>query len=339
MAELKNSCFVKPGDFPKEQRMQCLMWFIVLLLGIWAGPCWARGGGGCLMEGTSILTPSGILAVEHLKEGDPVWAVSGHTLVKARVAAMTKLNVEAYTELSAGETSLFVTSEHPVMVGPGEFRVAGRIQPGERVVVSRGNKLQEEWVRSLRRVEADKPAYNIIVSPGGTFISDGIVVHNKGCFLPDSLILTPDGREVLISKVRRGDTLLAFTSEGRIVRTRVSNVLRREVDEHVVLRTDRETLRATVEHPFYVGEGTFKTLEVLRPGDDVIAWDGQALARQRIVSIERIPGRTQVYNLQTEYPHTFFVGHVAVHNKGGGGGCFAPALPLPHHAGKSSSNP
>jgi predicted lipid-binding transport protein (Tim44 family) len=280
------------------------------------------------MEGTSIMTPGGVSAVEHLCEGDLVWGVSGQTLTAARVVASTKLDVEAYIEVSAGETSLFTTSEHPVMVGTGEFRAAGRIQPGERVMVTRGNNLQEERVRSVRRVDADKPAYNLLVSPGGTFISSGIIVHNKGCFLPDSLILASDGREVLISSVRRGDTLLAFTSDGRIVQTRVGNVLRLEADEHVVLRTDRQTLRVTMDHPFYVGEGTFKTLEVLCPGDDIIAWDGQSLARQQIISMERIPGLIQVYNLQTEYPHTFFVGHVAVHNKGGGGGCFAPGTPI-----------
>jgi predicted lipid-binding transport protein (Tim44 family) len=280
------------------------------------------------MEGTSIMTPGGVSAVEDLLEGDPVWSVSGRTMTGARVVALQKLEVEAYVELSAGETSLFITSEHPVMVGTGEFRVAGRIQPGDRVTVARGNKLQEERLHSVRRVQADRPAYNLLVHPSGTYVSNGIVVHNKGCFLPDSLILAADGREVFISDVRRGDTLLAFTSEGRIVQTRVNNVLRREVDEHVVLRTDRETLRVTMEHPFYVGGGTFKTLEVLNPGDDIIAWDGQSLSRQQIISMEKIPGRIEVYNLQTEYPHTFFVGRIAVHNKGGGGGCFAPGTPI-----------
>jgi predicted lipid-binding transport protein (Tim44 family) len=280
------------------------------------------------MEGTSILTPGGASAVEHLHEGDLVWGVSGKTVTRVRVEALAKVEVEAYLEVSTGETSLFITPEHPVMVGAGEFRVAGQIKPGDRVIVTRGDNLQEEWVSFVRRVRADKPAYNLLVNPGGTFIPGGIVVHNKGCFLPDSPILRADGQEVLISTVRPGDILLAFTSEGRIVQTRVSNVLRLEVGEHVVLRTDRETLRATVEHPFYVGGGTFKTLEVLRPGDDIVTWDGQSLARQQIISMERIPGRIQVYNLQTEDPHTFFVGHVAVHNKGGGGGCFAPGTPI-----------
>ncbi|MBZ5529682.1 MAG: TIM44-like domain-containing protein [Acidobacteriia bacterium] len=75
----------------------------------------------------------------------------------------------------------------------------------------------------------------------------------------------------------------------------------------------------TKEHPFYVGRGTFKTVEALKEGDSVFAWDGQWLAEQRIISLRRVEARVQVFNLQTDHPNTFFAGRIAVHNKGG---CF-----------------
>ena len=326
---------MKPVVSRDRLRRHCLAWVIAVLLMVFpAGPSWARGGGGCLGEGTLVLTPGGATPVESLHEGDLVWGVNGHTHQAVRVAAVTKVEVETYLEVSAGEATLLITPEHPVMVGFGEFRIARRIRPGDCVVAARGDELQSERVRSVREVQAERPAYNLLVSPGGAFMPAGIVVHNKGCFLPDNLILRADGKEVPISTVQPGDTLLAFTSDGSIVRTRVRNVLRVEVDEHVVVSTDRETLRVTADHPFYVGEGTFKTLEALRVGDSIIAWDGQTLARQQILSMETVPGRRLVYNLQTEHPHTFFVGHVAVHNKGGGGGggCFPAGTPIatPH---------
>jgi predicted lipid-binding transport protein (Tim44 family) len=308
-----------------------MIWLMVALaVGLPISLAWARGGGGCLREGTLVLTPDGPIAIESLHEGDVVWGVNKEALQTARVAAMTKLEVEAFLELTAGEASLLITPEHPVMVSPGEFRIAGMIRPGDRVIVARGSELQAETVRSVRRIEADKPAYNLLVSPGGTFLPGGIAVHNKGCFLPDNLILLADGREVPISTVRPGDHLLAFNHEGSIVRTQVRNVLRLEAAEYVVLKTDRETLRVTADHPFYIGEGTFRTLEALRVGDTIITWDGHSLAPQHIASMETIPGLTPVYNLQTDYPHTFFVGHVAVHNKGGGGGggCFPSGTPI-----------
>ena len=107
-----------------------------------------------------------------------------------------------------------------------------------------------------------------------------------------------------------------------MVRTRVREIIRLEVDEYVLLKTDRTTLRVTAEHPFYIGRGVYKTVDVLKEGDTVLAWDGQWFSDQRIVSLQRVHEHVHVYNLQNDHPNTFFAGRIAVHNKGGGGGCF-----------------
>src|SRR4030042_1473622 len=112
--------------------------------------------------------------------------------------------------------------------------------------------------------------------PVGTVIPADIVVQNKGCFLPESLILQSDGTEKPISAVRPGDPLLAYSPEGRIVQTKVRNILRHTVDEYVILTTERQTIRATAEHPFYVGRGAFKTLDILKVGDAIFARDRQS---------------------------------------------------------------
>ena len=208
------------------------------------------------------------------------------------------------------------------MVGRGEYRLADSLNRGDTVYEMRNGQPSATQVLSVRRVAARRPAYNLLVSPGGTFVTEGLVVHNKGCFLPDSRILRPDGTESPISALRPGDELLAFKPGGRMVQARVREVLRLEVDEYFLLKTDRTTLRVTAEHPFYVGQGTFKTVEALKEGDTVFAWDGQWLAEQRIVSLQKVHERVEVFNLQTDHPNTFFAGQLAVHNKGGGGGCF-----------------
>ncbi len=83
-----------------------MAWLMVLLLAAFSpGDSWARGGGGCLREGTLVLTPDGPIAIESLHEGDLVWGVKDETLQTARVAAVTKLQVEAYVEISAGEAT------------------------------------------------------------------------------------------------------------------------------------------------------------------------------------------------------------------------------------------
>jgi sortase (surface protein transpeptidase) len=60
------------------------------------------------------------------------------------------------------------------------------------------------------------------------------------------------------------------------------------VDEYVILKTERQTTRATAEHPFYVGHGTFKTLDILKAGDAIYAREGLSLSEQRIVSIKEV---------------------------------------------------
>jgi predicted lipid-binding transport protein (Tim44 family) len=96
-------------------------------------------------------------------------------------------------------------------------------------------------------------------------------------------------------------------------------------------------LRVTADHPFYIGDGRFKTLEALRAGDRIFAWDGQSLGGQQIVSMETVRKTTEVFNLQTDYPNTFFVDQLAVHNKGGGGGGGSRSSSSSHSSSSSRS--
>ena len=297
-------------------------WVSILILFLGPVSSWARGGGGCIVEGTPVWTPNGDVAIERLKRGDSVWSVKEGRLREARVQGLTRVQPEEVLEVLTADARLEVTSEHPLMVAPGEYRLAGHLKAGDIIYVAHAGWLEEAAIVTVRRKEAKQPAYNLLVSPGGTFVTAGVVVHNKGCFLPDSQILRADGTESMISAVRPGDELLAFNDLGRMVRTKVRDIILHEVDEYILLKTDQTTLQVTAEHPFYVGKGTYKTVEALKEGDTVFAWDGKWLSGQRIVSLQRVHERVQVYNLQNDHPNTFFAGRIAVHNKGGGGGCF-----------------
>jgi len=315
-------------------RKQAILTALLLVL-VASVPVWARGGGGCLAKGTPIPTPAGATAIENLRVGDPVWSIVEEKLQAGTVKALTETSADHYLEILAGDSKMVITPEHPVMAGPGEYRIARLLKVGDLVYRMHHEKLHSVPILSIQPVRADQPAYNLMVMPGGTFIPAGIVVHNKGCFLPESLILQPDGAEKPISAVRPGDPVLAYSPEGRIVQTKVRNILRHTVDEYVILTTERQTIRATAEHPFYVGRGTFKTLDVLKAGDVIFARDGQSLSEQRILSIQRVRERVPVFNLQTDHPNTFFAGGVAVHNKGGGGGCFPAGTMIRTSSGRT----
>ncbi len=301
-------------------RLSILLTVLAWLTG-YTGPdaSWARGGGGCIEEGTQVSTPAGLTAIEKLQPGDRVMGVAGGLLQAVEVQGVTVVQPEMILEIQAGGQTLRSTSEHPLMTGPGEFRIASYLSPGDAVYLARNGTIFETKILSIHAEPAKRPAFNLMVSPAGTFVASGFIVHNKGCFLPESLVLKPDGTQIPISTVREGERLLAFTPDGMLVQTKVQSVLRRTVDEFVELKTDRQLLHVTMDHPFYIGEGRFKTLEALRTGDQIIAWDGRSLTGQRIVSMETVHRTVTVFNLQTDYPNTFFVDHLAVHNKGGGG--------------------
>ncbi|MCY2927060.1 MAG: TIM44-like domain-containing protein [Planctomycetota bacterium] len=292
-----------------------------LALALPGARAWARGGGGCLEEGTSVLTPSGAVNIERLRPGDEVLAPTGRGLAVATVRGVVKVQPTEYVELHSPGGVVRVTEEHPIATGAGRFQTAGTLQAGQTVLAWDGTNPQAVTVSLVRRVPARAPAYNLLVGAGGVYVANGLVVHNKGCFLPDTPVLRADGARVAIRDVRPGDELLSFRADGTIVTARVRNVLTAEVDEYVVVTTDRVELRVTAEHPFYVGAGAFQTVGSLAIGERVYAHDGQrGLASQRIVAMRTVRAPTTVYNLQTEEPNTFFADGVAVHNKGGGGG-------------------
>jgi len=303
-----------------------------LVLALGAGEsAWGRGGGGCLEQGTLILTPTGNVPVERLAAGDSVLTVSGGQLRQVTVQARIEVQPEEYLSLNTAGHTFRVTPEHPVAVGDGEFRQASHLRVGDTIRWWDGRQLRNAALLSVERVKATLPAYNLLVAPFGTFLANGILVHNKGCFLPDTPILRADGSSAFIRDVRPGDSLLAFTPEGNVVHALVRDVFTHDVKAYFVVSTEDMTLRVTAEHPFYVGNGTFKTLEALRVGDRVFAYDGQGLSAQRIIRLEKIETRTRVYNLQTDSPHTFFANGIAVHNKGG---CFPAGTPVSTPHGK-----
>ena len=294
--------------------------FIFLCTLLAASIAWGRGGGGCLEEGTLIATPAGQVPIERLARGDAVWAVVDGELQPAIIEATVEAAPAEYVEIAAAGRILRVTAEHPLQIEPGVFRVAANLRPGDTLYLRETNQFRTAQIDAITRVKAVHPAFNLLVMPGGTYLANDIVAHNKGCFLPDTPVLRADGTSSPISEIRPGDELFAFSTTGEIVHTTVRQVVVHEVDEYIVVSTAETTLRVTREHPFYVGDGTFKTLEALKVGDRIFAVIGGSLREQVITSLEIVHAPTRVYNLQTDHPNTYFANGIAVHNKGGGGG-------------------
>ena len=61
---------------------------------------WARGGGGCLAEGTPVLTPEGPIPIEKLKVGDGVVTIAGGKADFGRVLTRMEVQSDAFLEIA-----------------------------------------------------------------------------------------------------------------------------------------------------------------------------------------------------------------------------------------------
>ncbi len=60
---------------------------------------------------------------------------------------------------------------------------------------------------------------------GGSSWISSLSTYDIGCFLSDTPILRPDGTSTLISSLRPGEKVLAFTADGRIAEATIREVL------------------------------------------------------------------------------------------------------------------
>lgn len=283
---------------------------------------WGRGGGGCFEEGTLIATPQGPRAIEQLHPGDLVWGNIKGKHEKAQIVSTSQVSPKHYLQLKLATGIIHVTKEHLFAIQQGKFRRAANLRPGDKVIIWQNNQWQTIPIIAVRTIKSNKPAFNLLVDSGATYFANGVLVHNKGCFLPNTPILLSNGSSRAISRIHPGDQVQAYDIDGTIVTTKVRAVLTHQVNSYYVVTTQTTTINVTGEHPFYIGKGEFKTVESLHAGDSIYAFDGKKLTKEVITHITQINKGITVFNLQTDEPHTYFAAGVAVHNKGGGGGCF-----------------
>ncbi len=295
---------------------------------------WARGGGGCFVAGTSIATPNGDKPIQSLQVGDTVWSRIQGVRKIAKVVATTKVDPDHYLEVTVADAVLDVTDEHLIAITRGVFRKAINLHVGDRIVSWRQHHWQKLPILSISRVKINQPAYNLLVDRGATYFANSVLVHNKGCFLPETPVLKSDGSSVAISRIVPGDLVKAYNSDGTILTTTVKNVLTHKVDTYYTVITANRVLNVTGEHPFYIGNGTFKTVEALHVADEIYVLEDNKLSPQKILQMRQVKQTTLVYNLQTDEPHTYFASGVAVHNKGGG--CFPAGTKVTTPAGPMS---
>ena len=146
------------------------------------------------------------------------------------------------------------------------------------------------------------------------------------CFTEDTLVSTIDGDRP-IGELEAGDKVWAYNTEtGENEEKAITAVIVTETDVIVHVKTsDGEDINTTMFHPFYVRhtdqesggsvyDGEWKAASNLLAGDVLQKIDGSTVYVTE-VTVEKLPEIINVYNLEIEDLHTYYVADgVLVHN-------------------------
>ena len=147
------------------------------------------------------------------------------------------------------------------------------------------------------------------------------------CFTEDTLVSTVDGDRP-IGELEAGDKVWAYNTEtGENEEKAITAVIVTETDVIVHVKTsDGEDIETTMFHPFYVRhtdqesggsayDGEWKAASNLLAGDVLQKIDGSTVYVTE-VTVEKLPEIINVYNLEIEDLHTYYVADgVLVHNE------------------------
>ncbi len=150
--------------------------------------------------------------------------------------------------------------------------------------------------------------------PDYSACSNGVCVGAGGCFLPGTLVNSSNSSKP-IENTKVGDTVLSFDEKGEVVESKVNKIYEVKRDHYYSLTAGGVNVKATAEHPFYIGNNEYKETKDLKTGDTIYTLVNKDLKPQKIESIVKIDEPTVAYNLSVDNTHTFFANNIAVHNK------------------------
>jgi hypothetical protein len=152
-------------------------------------------------------------------------------------------------------------------------------------------------------------------SGGSDSSSDSAGGPPSGCFAAGTLVTLGDGSRKAIETVDVGDLVLSQREDGGALGAqRVSHIWEHTVQRTLLLNfSNGEQLETTKEHRFHVDGGGFVPAGRLRPGAAFNTPVNNLVLR----GTKERNTTAQVYNLEVENFHTYFVGDnlVWVHNK------------------------
>ena len=286
----------------------------------------------CFVAGTKITLSDGTYKnIEEISVGELVLTFNEklNTTQIGTVGDVKSHTVNQLIEiLFEGNISITTTSEHPFYV-----KNIGYVEAKNLYVdcICIKDDMSELKIKEIIHHEKECNVYNLLsVTENHNFFANGILTHNKSCFIAGTKVTMEDGSEKNIEDVELGDVVLSFNEETQIIEPKKVINLNSPIHNDLIQYTlsSGTTITSTFDHPYYVNgleiasykpELTNSRYDIgrnvnqIKVGDVVRFKDG---GFHSIDNIEELPlVDTQTYIVTVEDNHNFYANGILVHNK------------------------
>ena len=173
----------------------------------------------CFIAGTTILTATGLVAIEKLAAGDKVISTNPDTLETAEKTVLETYvrQVDKLVHITINGEEIITTDNHPFYVQGRGFIDAGSLLVGDRLVSVNGDDLTIEDYH-IELTDEPVSVYNFQVEDFHTyFVGDCAVwVHNKDCMPSDKYLTKTDektGDKYYTRKIDGEDVQIKYTKD------------------------------------------------------------------------------------------------------------------------------
>ena len=276
----------------------------------------------CFVEGTKVLTPSGLVNIENVKVGDRIISKNNETgkIEEKDVLKVAEHEIKYNTlKIYVSDSEIEVTKNHRMYLKDVGYTEARNLKVGDILVNVNNVELPIEKIEEVKNTGIKK-VYNFIVEDNHNYFVgiDSILVHNK-CFVAGSKVLTLRGL-VNIEDIKVGDYVITYNEEtGRNEVHKVTEVFIHEKvqDQVTVAFKDGSKVEMNMYHPLYTEEG-WKSLsgyngyETLKVGDKVKAEEGYKEITEIKVDLSKEP--VDMYTINVEGADNFYVNGTLAHD-------------------------
>lgn len=298
----------------------------------------------CFIAGTKVTLSDGrLINIEDVKQGDVVCTYDfeikkiRENLVNAVFSKKVNQTVEYVFE---NGDKVVCTLDHPIYVENKGWSCSNpisskelydletqKIEVGDDVKLFNGSTK----IKSITILDGEVLVYNLQdIENNHNFFANNILVHNRFCFVSDTIITIENNKTKYIQDIEVGDLVLSYNEKTMMKEyNKVTHVYKPNHDDLVeYVLSNGIKITSTFDHPFYVNDYILSSYspdltnkkydnlsEVIKinVGDYMNSVEGEKISIVEINEKERIV--TQTYIFTVENNNNFYANGVLVHNK------------------------